>query len=512
MIRMAFGIFLVAVLIVAALALNGEPGTASLTWLGWRVDTTAAAAVLLIGLLALLATAFWEAVVWLLAAPARSARARAETRRRQGAEAITQGFLAAAAGEGVEARRAAGRAAELTDESPHLVRLLAAQAAEAAGDGAAAKGAYQAMLGFPEMRLAAHRGLMLRALAEGDKAEAASQAAAAYGLAKTSPWAWRAVSEHALDAGDWRAARELVSGALERKIISPIVAERAKAALNTAEAAQIENDPAAEPRQREQAADLAAAAAKARPDFAPAAVIAARLLAGQGRSARAGPVLEAAWKARPHPALWLAWRDLRTDETPKDRARRLADLAGLASGDREAKILTVEAALIGGDAKAARAAVNDLAAAPLTARLAGLRARVASAAGDADEARAWVARGAGAPGEPAWSDIDPADGRAFAFAGADWSRLVAAYAEGGSLIHPRFERGEAEIRDLPSLPAAYAESPAFVSAAAAGEVWPPIIDDGEFGAALQGATAGEASAPPAERGLFRALGGRTKPR
>ncbi len=48
MIRMGLGLFLVAALIVAALALNGEPGTANLTWLGWRVDTTAAAAVLLI--------------------------------------------------------------------------------------------------------------------------------------------------------------------------------------------------------------------------------------------------------------------------------------------------------------------------------------------------------------------------------------------------------------------------------------------------------------------------------
>ena len=50
---MGFGLFLVAVIIVAALALNGEPGTANLTWLGWRVDTTAAAAVLIIGFLAL---------------------------------------------------------------------------------------------------------------------------------------------------------------------------------------------------------------------------------------------------------------------------------------------------------------------------------------------------------------------------------------------------------------------------------------------------------------------------
>ncbi len=175
----------------------------------------------------------------------------------------------------------------------------------------------------------------------------------------------------------------------------------------------------------------------------------------------------------------------------------------------------VEQALIAGDARAAADAASELAGAPLTARLAGLRARVAGALGQTDEARAWIARGAEAPGEPDWSDIDPADGRAFAWPRSDWARLIAAYAEAGGLIHPRFERGEAEIRDLPSLPAAYAESAAFVASVAVGEAFPPIVDDGEFGEALQpaGGDAPPAAGAASERGgLFRALGGRAKPR
>ncbi|MHB8530151.1 MAG: heme biosynthesis HemY N-terminal domain-containing protein [Caulobacteraceae bacterium] len=509
MIRMALGVFLVAVLIVVGLALRGEPGTASLTWLGWRADTTAAAGVLLIGLLALLATVFWRALIWLLEAPVRAARSRADTRRRQGAEALTRGFLAAAAGEGAEARRAAGKAAELADEAPQLVRLLAAQAAEAAGERAAARAAYQAMLGFPEMRLAAHRGLMLAALAEGDKDEALAQAAAAYGLARTSAWAWRGVFEHALENADWSAALSLVHGALERKIISPLTAERARSALQAAEAAGFETAAAADARRGHEAAELACEAARARPDFTPAPVIAARLLLADGRPGRAAPLIEAAWKARPHPALWLAWRDLRTDETPRERARRLAEFAALAPGHREARILLAEQALVAGDPSAAHAAVAELADEPLTARLAGLHARVAVALGAADEARAWIARGAGAGGEPDWSDLDPQSGRAFAWPAADWARLIAAYAETGALVHPRFERGEAEIRDLPSLPAAYAESAPFISAAEAGEAFPPIFDDSDFGDALQPA-AGE---PDTVRGrLFRGLGARPKGR
>ena len=496
MIRIALGVFIVSLLIVVAISLQGEPGTASLTWLGWRVDTTAAAGVLLIGLLALMATIFWNTLVWLLRAPARARRANAETRRRLGNESLTRGFLAAAAGDGSEARRLAQKAAELTDETPQLVRILIAQAAEAAGDRAAALGAYQAMLGFPEMRLAAHRGLMQIALADGDGGEAERQARAAYELTHTASWAWRALLQTRLAAGDWAGALALVAGALDRKIVSPLIAERARAALQGASAARLGTGA--------QALEFAQGAARARPDFTPAAVIAATLLTADGRGARAAPLIEAAWKARPHPALWLAWRDLRTDETPSQRAARLTALAGLNPACRESRILIVEAALIAGDAGAAHAAAAPLVAEAVTLRLAGLMARVANAAGLTDEARAWIARGAGAPGEAQWSDIDPA-GQAFAYSQADWARLTATYAETGELIHPRFERQEATLNDLPQIPAAYADSAAFVSAAEAGDPFPPIVDDGDFGDALQ--PAGGANAPSPPWG-FLAQGGR----
>ena len=87
-------------------------------------------------------------------------------------------------------------------------------------------------------------------------------------------------------------------------------------------------------------------------------------------------------------------------------------------------------------------------------------ARVAFADGQADEARAWMARGAAAPQEPAWTDLDP-QGRAFAYSPADWARLVAAYAETGELIHPRFERRERTLTELPELPPAYEDAGAF---------------------------------------------------
>lgn len=307
-------------------------------------------------------------------------------------------------------------------------------------------------------------------------------AVAAYGMAKTARWAWRAVLEQRLERGDWVAALELVKSGLDRKIVTPVAAERARAALLSASAASLETSP--DPVFRAQALDHAVQAAKLRPGFVPGVVIAARLLAAEGKPARAATLIEQAWKQAPHPALALAYRDLRTDETPRERARRLQALAALNADHRESRILQIESAAMAGETALARSAAAALATEAPTARICALMARLAFAAGQSDEARSWIVRAPAAPQEPDWSDIDPS-GRAFAYAPADWARLVASYAETGELIHPRFERREPVITELPPLPVTYQASVPFLAAAAAGDFAPLLPDDpGPLGDAL----------------------------
>ncbi len=466
MVRVALAVLVLAVLAAVTFALAGDPGRASIDWLGWRIDMSAATALVLLAATGLVFTALWRAILWLASAPARAARARADARRRQAADCLSRGFLAAAAGDGSEARRLAHRAGELADEMPALVRLLTAAAADAAGDEPAMQAAHTAMLGFPEMRLAGHRGLMQLAIRRGDREEASRHAIAAYGMAKTARWAWRAVLEQNLERGDWVGALELVKSGLERKIVTPVAAERARAALLAASAASLEASPQAN--LRAQALDYAVQAAKLRPGFAPGVAVAARLLAADGRSPRAATLIEQAWKEAPHPALALAYRDLRTDETPRERGRRLHGLAALNPGHRESRLVEIEADLMMGDLAHARAAAAVIAQAePPTARICALMARLAHAAGLADEARSWIVRAPAAPQEVEWSDIDP-QGRAFAYAPADWARLVSTYAEGGELIHPRFERREPVMTELPDLPVTYQTSVPFLTAAETG--------------------------------------------
>jgi len=476
MIRVLAAFLAVTVGVIAALAAIGEAGHVAIVWLGWRADLTAAAFVLLTLAAGLAALIVWRTLLWVVEAPRRAERARAETRRRQGAELVARGFLAAAAGDGAEARRLAAKAPDLAVETPALVRLLAAQAAEASEDPVAIQAAYSAMLGLPDMRLAGHKGLMQLALSQGDRAAALHHAQEAYGLARTARWAWRALLEARLESNDWEAARELLKTGLDRKIVSPLVAERGRAALLAASAATLETAPAL--KSRAQAVEFALEAAKLQPGFAPGVVMAARLLAADGKASRAAQVIESAWKVSPHPALWLAYRDLRTDETPRQRAARLQGLAALNTEARESRILQLEAALLAGDAPAARSAAEVLEGWPLTARLAGLIARAAYAAGAPDDARLWMARGVSAPGEADWSDLDP-EGRAFAYQPSDWARLVASFAETGELIHPRHERRERGLSELPDLPIAYADPAALLAGESHAAPFP--IGEGLYG-------------------------------
>ncbi len=145
MIRLLLGLLVVAGLVWVAVLFAEEPGTLSLEWAGWQVQTSVAVLVLAVVtliLVILLLLKFFGAV---FGAPRAFLRSRRERRRREGYKALTQGMVAVAAGEADEARRLARRADALLAEPP-LTLLLQAQSAQLDGDERAARNYFLAML------------------------------------------------------------------------------------------------------------------------------------------------------------------------------------------------------------------------------------------------------------------------------------------------------------------------------------------------------------------------------
>lgn len=435
MIRLILTVILCVLTAALAVFLTLNPGQVTVSFLGVNAQApfALAAGALLLGTF-VLAVAWWAiAKIW--GAPDAFRKLRLRRRRDQGFDALERALIASAAGQGQLAVRQASRADALLDR-PALSRLLAARAAEAAGDLDSAQIHYETMLEDSKTRLVAQRGLASLAESRGDDARVLTHAGQAFEQGGQARWAFEALFAAQVRSARWLEAEQTLSAGERRGHAPTAVARRMRAVLLTAQARAIESD---EP---EEAARLAEKASEASPGFAPAAELAGRLLAEQRKHRRASEIVEAAWRQAPHPALARTYGALRRSDTRAKRAERLRDLAALNPDHRESRLLLAETALDQSNRDAAQAALGPLTQqAPVSARICALAAQLAQLDGDAASARRWMARAAHAPGEADWSDMDEA-GRAFDFTDADWRRMVDAWGREARLIHPRHERFE----------------------------------------------------------------------
>jgi len=235
MLRTLFFFLKLAVLLAVAVWLAGQPGQVSLVWLGWRVDTSVGillAAVLVLAVIVALIYRLWR---FLVRSPAEIARSRHEKRRRQGYRALTQGMVALAAGDAIEAERQSKKADILLNEPP-LTLLLAAQAAQLNGDEAAATRYFEAMLARPETSFLGVRGLLMQAMRGGDDRAALGYAGRALAERPNTPWAAEALLDLQLRAGQWQAAAATLKQARKLKVVDDARAHRIRAVMLTEEA------------------------------------------------------------------------------------------------------------------------------------------------------------------------------------------------------------------------------------------------------------------------------------
>jgi len=442
MIRLIAAVLFAALCAVLGWVLGQNPGRAVFEFFGlhWEMSFVLAAA-------GIIAFAFIMLFVWWLVyvmwtSPDKFKTMYARRRKEQGFDALERALIASAAGEGETAVRQAARADALLDR-PALSRLLAARAAEAAGNAEGAEGHYEALLEDPKTRIVARRGLAQLAHDRSDHDVTIEHARDAFDKAKSARWAFDALFDALIVQGQWDEALETLSEGERRKHITPERARRRRSVVLTASALAHEDD------DPDKARDLAEAAVRAAPGFSPAAILASRLLAASRRHKKAADVLEACWTTSPHPAVANAYRDLRKSDSKAKRIERLKSLAALNPDHRESTLLRVQAALEGDEADTAKALLEPmLELGKPTARLCALAARLAQLSGEDKQARRWMTRAAHGAAEADWSDIDT-EGRAFSYVDDDWKRMVYVYGDEAKLIHPRYERYEMAAEAVP---------------------------------------------------------------
>ncbi|MFD1880299.1 heme biosynthesis protein HemY [Paracoccus pacificus] len=321
----------------------------------------------------------------------------ARSRERKGYEALSEGMLAVASGEGKLAQEKAARAAKLLDR-PHVTDLLAAQAAEVAGDAATANTVYRRLLADDRTRFVGVRGLMRQKLAEGDTATALKLAEKAYALKPRHAEVQDTLLALQTGQGDWKGARAILKDKRKQGALPQDVHLRRDAVLALQEAKEVlahGNSISAR--------EAAISANRASPDLIPAAVLAARSYIAQKDFRNAARVLQKTWSVRPHPAVAAAYAEIVPEETPAQRLKRFEALMSKNPDDEETHLLRAELALTAEDFPAARRALGDLAQTHPTVRSLSIMAAIERGEGSDDAVvRGWLARALTASRGPQW--------------------------------------------------------------------------------------------------------------
>ena len=387
MIRRGLWFFLqLAVLVIVAVWLAEQPGAVSVEWRGWLLETSFGVLILVIVLLAALASLLWWVWRSIKGTPHAIGRYRLHRRRTKGYAALVRSLAAVAAGDAQAALDHASNAEEIGE--PALAHLAAAEAAEMVGDTARAKAEYLRLRNRPDTMLIGLRGLIGLAEAAGDLPEATKLARQARKQSPKSPWMARRLFELETRMGAFADAERTLSEATKLGAFSAEESNRllARLLLSRAEAAAMAGRDADALTDAERAHELD-------PALGAAAELGVRLLARAGRIPAAERMVTQSWSVAPSKTLARAWMALAPAGDVTARLKQAERLYALDRENVEGRLALAEAELAAGrwsEARAHLAALSDLPAGAVgTRRYARLMAYLESASGHEEAAQGW---------------------------------------------------------------------------------------------------------------------------
>jgi len=466
MVKAIWFLILLGVFAWGAAVIAGTESSVTLEWLGYRVDTSIGVLVALTLVAAAVLTILYRVWTWFRTAPRRFRRWRQDGRRRRGYKALTQGMVAVAAGDAVEARRQARKAEKLLAEPP-LTMLLSAQAAQLSGDDEAAGEFFEAMSEQKETRYLGLRGQLNQAMQDGDEEGALELAEQVADLEPKRDTVAETLFDLQVKKRHWSDAEETVRKSVKNKTIDGDVGRRRRAVLMYEQSIDAEAEG-----KLDDALQLARKANNLAPRFVPAAVRTARLLNGAGKRRKAASIIEESWVANPHPQLAQAMEELNPGGGAQEKLRVVERLANYNKDHAESHLAVAKVALEAGQWQVAREHLEAVAADQPTARVCRYLAELEEAENnDGDAARNWLRRAAVAEPDSAWvcdncgnvtASWTPVCGRCGHFDSFEWTSPPRVTTYNGDEFH----HGETIIEPAAD---ADAETPPEGNAEAAGE-------------------------------------------
>jgi HemY protein len=392
---------LIYLLIIGSVALGlawfaDRPGELTINWLTYQIEIPLFWVTVGIIVAAGLLLFIFTFISRLVSGPKRLRKHMKRRRQARGYEALRKGIFAVGAGDEAVAARYAIEARRALPKEP-LTELLRAQSAQLSGDRRTAQRIFEAMADHSESRLLGLRGLFLEASREGEAEAAHQYAARAMSLNPALPWPVHALFDMQCRSRAWQGALETLSVARNHRHIDRKTYDRRRAVLLTAQALDLEET------QSTRAAELAMEAHRIAPDLVPAAVIAGRIMAGQGNAYKAARVLARTWQYTPHPELAIGYAYARPGDSPRDRLARIKSLIVMTPDDPEARMALALAAVDAREWEEARNALQPLLSKNPTAKVCALMARIEGGEKrDAGRVREWLARAVRAPRDAVW--------------------------------------------------------------------------------------------------------------
>jgi HemY protein len=318
-------------------------------------------------------------------------------RERRGFEALSDGLMALASGDGREAMAKAKKADRLLNR-PDLTNLVVAQAAVANEDAATAKATFKKLLEDPKTRFVGIYGLLQQNLQTGETDVALKLAEHAFALKPKHVETQDALLKLQASQEDWQGVRTTLNAKLKHGALPRDVHKRRDAVFALSQARELRAEG-----NLEAAHNLAVEANRLSPALVSAALLAARGYLEQEKSKLAAKTLRAAWLLEPHPELVAGFAAIVSDESAADRLKRFAALTKPAPAHPETKMLLAELNIATGDYQAARSALGNLATSDPTMRSLTILAAIERGDGADDQSvRQLLTQAISAQRDPQW--------------------------------------------------------------------------------------------------------------